>query len=87
MVLTTLLVTFAVTVGLAVVVLLTVAAPSLRRRGSRTMARIDAGAARLVPVLRQHRDRLVHEVRTQVAARLEAQRRGERDEHRAARAR
>ncbi|MEW1956057.1 hypothetical protein [Kineococcus sp. NPDC059986] len=87
---TTLLVTFAVTVGLAVVVLLTVAAPSLRRRGSRTMARLDAWAERLLPVLRHHRARLAVEAgqaRTRVADRLEAQRRGARDEHRAARAR
>lgn len=84
---TTLLVTFVVTVGLAVVVLLTVAAPSLRRRGSRTMVRIDAWAERLLPVLRHHRDRLAELARTRVADRLEAQRRGARDEHRAARAR
>ncbi len=83
----TLLVTFALTVGLAVVVLLSVAAPSLRRRGSRTMARIDAGAERLLPVLRHHRDRLAAEVRARASERLEAPRRGTREEHRAARAR
>ena len=83
----TLLVTYALTVGLAVVVLLSVAAPSLRRRGSRTMARIDAWADRLLPVLRHHRDRLAAQVRTRVADRLEAQRRGARDEHRTVRAR
>ncbi|PRY18614.1 hypothetical protein [Kineococcus rhizosphaerae] len=84
--LTTLLVTFAVTVGLALVVLLSVAAPTLRRRGSRTMARIDATAERLLPVLRHHRDRAA----AQLAQRLEAQRhahRAARDDHGAAQAR
>ena len=84
--LTTLLVTFAVTVGLALVVLLSVAAPTLRRRGSRTMARIDATAERLLPVLQHHRARAA----AQLAQRLEAQRqvhRTARDDHGAARAR
>ncbi|GAA0324873.1 hypothetical protein [Kineococcus aurantiacus] len=83
---TTLLVTFALTVGLALVVLLSVAAPTLRRRGSRTMARIDAAAERALPVLRHHRDRAA----AQLADRLEAQRRAARsprDDHGAARAR
>ena len=46
MVLLTLFVTFVLTVGLALVVLLSVAAPILRARGSRLMARIDAWAHR-----------------------------------------
>jgi hypothetical protein len=45
-VLLTLFVTFVLTVGLALVVLLTVAAPTLRARGSRHMARIDVWAHR-----------------------------------------
>ncbi|WP_432511726.1 hypothetical protein [Kineococcus sp. SYSU DK001] len=86
MMVTTLLVTFALTVGLALVVLLSVAAPTLRRRGSRFMARVDAAAERVLPVLRHHRERAAR----QLAERLEAQRRtvrAGRDEHRAARAR
>jgi peptidoglycan/LPS O-acetylase OafA/YrhL len=82
-VLTTLLVTFALTVGLALVVLLTVAAPAMRRRGSRLIARIDAWAARVLPVVRHHRERAAR----QLAARLEAQRRARGEEHRTVRVR
>lgn len=70
MVMTTLFVTFLLVVGLALVVLLTVAAPSMRRRGSRTMHRIDAGAGRLLPVLHRHRDR----ARTAVVGAVQARR-------------
>jgi peptidoglycan/LPS O-acetylase OafA/YrhL len=82
-VLTTLLVTFALTVGLALVVLLAVAAPPMRRRGSRLIARIDAWAGRLLPVVHHHRDRAAR----QLAARLEAQRSARAEDRRTARAR
>lgn len=81
--LTTLFVTFALTVGLAAVVLLTVAAPALRRRGSRSIARIDAWADRALPVVRHHRERAAREI----AARLEAQRHARGEQRRTARAR
>jgi hypothetical protein len=82
-VVTTLFVTFALTVGLAAAVLLSVAAPPMRRRGSRLIARIDAWAGRVIPVVRQHRAR----VAARVAERLEAQRQSRGDEQRTARAR
>ncbi|WP_432565551.1 hypothetical protein [Kineococcus sp. SYSU DK003] len=80
---TTLLVTFALVVGLALAVLLSVAAPPMRRRGSRLIARLDAWAGRVVPVVRHHRERAAR----QIADRLEAQRRSAGDERRTARAR
>lgn len=80
---TTLLVTFALTVGLALVVLLSVAAPTMRRRRSRLIARVDAWAGRVLPVVRHHRER----VAVRVAERLEAQRRHQGEERRTARAR
>ena len=67
---TTLLVTFLLVVGLALVVLLTVAAPALRSRGSRTMHRIDDWAGRALPVLHRHRDK----ARTALAGAVEARR-------------
>ncbi len=50
-VMTTLIVTFFLVVGLALAVLLSVAAPPMRARGSRLQARLDALAARWTPVL------------------------------------
>ncbi|WP_432496516.1 hypothetical protein [Kineococcus gypseus] len=50
MVLTTLIVTFSLVVGLALAVLLSVAAPPMRARGSRLVARLDALAERWGPV-------------------------------------
>ena len=81
--LTTLLVTFVLTVGLAAAVLLTVAAPAMRRRGSRLIARVDTWAGRALPVVRHHRDRAA----AQLAARLEAQHRSRGEGRRTARAR
>ncbi|NAZ85558.1 hypothetical protein [Kineococcus indalonis] len=51
MVLTTLIVTFVLVVGLALAVLLSVAAPPMRARGSRLVARLDALAERWAPLL------------------------------------
>lgn len=79
---TTLIVTFACVVGLAAAVLLSVAAPPMRARGSRLIARLDAWAGRALPVVRHHRVR----VAARVAQRLEAQRRAG-EEQRTARAR
>ncbi|WP_432529058.1 hypothetical protein [Kineococcus auxinigenes] len=90
MVMTTLIVTFFLVVGLALAVLLSVAAPPMRARGSRLQARLDALAARWTPVLlraaarararaRAHAEHLAH--------RLAAHRARPGDEAEAARAR
>lgn len=76
---TTLIVTFACVVGLAVVVLLSVAAPPMRRRGSRLIARLDAWAGRAVPVVRHHREKVAARVADRLAERLEVQRRANED--------
>jgi len=69
----TLLVTFGVTVALALVVLLSVAAKPMRARGSRFIARLDAWAARVLPVVRHHHERAARKI----AERVDAQRRSE----------
>jgi hypothetical protein len=71
----TLLVTFAVTVALALVVLLSVAAPPLRQRGSRSIARLDAWAARVLPVVRHHHERASRKIADRLEVQREAQRR------------
>ncbi|MCI2240217.1 hypothetical protein MO973_46300 [Paenibacillus sp. TRM 82003] len=70
-VLTTLIVTFVLVVGLAVAVLLSVAAPPMRARGSRLVARLDALAARWAPVA----------LRAAHRARVRAERTGRRAAH------
>jgi hypothetical protein len=52
-VLTTLIVTFTVTVGLALAVLYSVAGPPLRARGSRFIATVDAVLHRLATAVRE----------------------------------
>jgi hypothetical protein len=52
-VLTTLIVTFTVTVGLALAVLYSVAGPPLRARGSRVIAAVDGVLHRLAHVVRE----------------------------------
>ncbi|MGI4895615.1 MAG: hypothetical protein ACRYF3_10940 [Janthinobacterium lividum] len=75
----TLVVTFAVVVGLAVLILLSVAAPPMRKRGSRLIARLDAWAGRALPVVRHQRDRARARVEEAVAERLEAHRQASAD--------
>ena len=76
----TLVVTFALVVGLALAVLLSVAAPPMRKRGSRLIARLDAWAGRTLPVLRRHRAAVAQAV----GERLAAQRRAAGEEQRTA---
>ncbi|WP_432488919.1 hypothetical protein [Kineococcus sp. SYSU DK018] len=90
---TTLIVTFVLVVGLAASVLLSVAAPPLRARGSRFVARLDALAARWAPVVlraahhgRDRARRTAEHVAQHAAQRLAAHR-AHRDEAEAARAR
>ncbi|NAZ82326.1 hypothetical protein GTR02_10900 [Kineococcus sp. R8] len=67
MVLTTLIVTFTVTVGLALAVLYSVAGPPLRARGSRLIATVDRVLHRLASAVRErvaaHRDAAVRDDR------------------------
>ena len=89
-VMTTLIVTFVLVVGLALAVLLSVAAPPMRARGSRLVARLDALAERWTPVLLRsaHRARLrAARGVEQLGHRVTAHRAGSADEPRAVRAR
>ncbi|WP_432546748.1 hypothetical protein [Kineococcus sp. SYSU DK004] len=87
MVLTTLIVTFVLVVGLAAAVLLVVAAPPLRASGNRWIARYDAWWERVSPRVHATRARVQHRAVTiarpvveDAAARLQAQRARRADE-------
>ena len=71
---TTMLVTFACTVGLALVVLLSVAAAPMRRRGSRLIDRLDTWADRFLPLVHAWRERAARALEARVRERLDASR-------------